>query len=83
METQTPPVIVAATDFSDTANAALDWAVELARQQRGRVELVHAVTVPPSMTRLVGRRVAPAPMFRVPLLFLSRVPLLPAVAGRA
>jgi len=43
------PVVLAATDFSETAAAALDWAVELARQQGARVELVHAVTVPPSM----------------------------------
>ena len=50
MEPQTtPPVILAATDFSETAAAALDWAVEMARQQGGRVELVHAVTVPPSV----------------------------------
>lgn len=53
MDTPTSSVIVAATDFSDTANAALDWAVELARQQRGRVELVHAVTVPPSVPGFV------------------------------
>lgn len=43
------PVVLAATDFSPTAAAAQDWAVELARQQGARVELVHAVTVPPSM----------------------------------
>jgi nucleotide-binding universal stress UspA family protein len=43
------PVILAATDFSETATAAVDWAVELARQQGARVELVHAVTVPPSL----------------------------------
>jgi len=43
------PVVLAATDFSATADAALDWAVELARQQGARVELIHAVTVPPSM----------------------------------
>jgi nucleotide-binding universal stress UspA family protein len=43
------PVVLAATDFSQTAAAAADWAVELARQQGARVELVHAVTVPPSM----------------------------------
>ncbi|HEX6901959.1 MAG TPA: universal stress protein [Thermoanaerobaculia bacterium] len=49
MDPHTPPTILAATDFSDTANAAMDWAVELARQQGGRVELVHAVTVPPSV----------------------------------
>ncbi len=45
----TVPVVLAATDFSATATAALDWAVELARQQGARVELVHAVTLPPSM----------------------------------
>jgi nucleotide-binding universal stress UspA family protein len=51
MEPQPPsvPVVLAATDFSATADAALDWAVELARQQGARVELVHAVTVPSSM----------------------------------
>ena len=43
------PVVLVATDFSETAAAALDWAVELARQQGARVEPVHAVTVPPSM----------------------------------
>lgn len=47
------PVVLAATDFSPTAAAALDWAVELARQQGARVELVHAVTVPPSMPGFV------------------------------
>src|SRR4051794_24954633 len=45
----TAPVILAATDFSATAAAALDWAVELARQQDARVELIHAVTIPPSI----------------------------------
>jgi nucleotide-binding universal stress UspA family protein len=40
------PVILAATDFSQTAAAALDWAFELARQQGARVELVHAVVLP-------------------------------------
>lgn len=43
------PVVLAATDFSATASAALEWALELARQQGGRVELIHAVTVPPSI----------------------------------
>lgn len=43
------PVILVATDFSATASAAIDWAVELARQQGGSVELVHAITVPPSI----------------------------------
>ena len=52
MEPQTTPktpVILVGTDFSETAAAALDWAVELARQQGAAVELVHAVTVPPSI----------------------------------
>jgi nucleotide-binding universal stress UspA family protein len=43
------PVILVATDFSETAAAALDWAVELARQQGARIELIHAVTLPPSI----------------------------------
>lgn len=43
------PVILVATDFSATADAALEWAAELARQQGGRLEIIHAVTVPPSM----------------------------------
>jgi nucleotide-binding universal stress UspA family protein len=43
------PVILAATDFSETAAAALEWALELARQQGARVELIHAVTLPPSI----------------------------------
>jgi len=47
--TSQAPVILAATDFSETAASALDWAVELARQQGARLELVHAITIPPSM----------------------------------
>jgi nucleotide-binding universal stress UspA family protein len=43
------PIILAATDFSETATSALDWAVELARQQGARLELIHAVTIPPVM----------------------------------
>ncbi len=43
------PIILAATDFSATANSALDWAAELARQQGARLELVHAVTIPPAL----------------------------------
>jgi nucleotide-binding universal stress UspA family protein len=43
------PVVLAATDFSATAASALDWAVELARQQGARLELIHAITIPPSM----------------------------------
>jgi universal stress protein E len=43
------PVILAATDFSETAGSSLDWAAELARQQGARLELIHAITIPPSM----------------------------------
>src|SRR5947209_20587499 len=43
------PAILAATDFSATAAVALEWAAELARQQGARLELIHAVTIPPSM----------------------------------
>ncbi|HEV7784108.1 MAG TPA: universal stress protein [Thermoanaerobaculia bacterium] len=54
MTSQTPsfsqvPVILAATDFSETASSALSWAAELARQQGARLELVHAITIPPSI----------------------------------
>jgi nucleotide-binding universal stress UspA family protein len=41
--------VLAATDFSDTAAVAVEWATELARQLGSRLELVHAVTTPPSM----------------------------------
>lgn len=53
------PVILAATDFSETAEAALDWASELARLQGARLELIHAVTVPPSLPGFVP----PGPAF--------------------
>jgi len=54
-----PPVILVGTDFSDTAAVALDWAAELARQQGARIELVHAVTIPPSGPDFV----TPGPQF--------------------
>jgi nucleotide-binding universal stress UspA family protein len=41
--------ILVATDFSETAAVALEWASELARQHGATLELLHAVTVPPSM----------------------------------
>lgn len=53
------PIILAATDFSETAEAALEWASELARLQGARLELIHAVTVPPVMSGFV----APGPLF--------------------
>lgn len=53
------PVILAATDFSETAEAALEWASELARLQHARLELVHAVTLPPTLSGFV----APGPLF--------------------
>lgn len=48
------PRILVGTDFSPTAAVAVDWAVQLARQQGARVELVHAVTVPPSVPEYVS-----------------------------
>jgi nucleotide-binding universal stress UspA family protein len=51
-------VILAATDFSETADAALDWAAELARLQGARLELIHAVALPTTMPGFI----APAPM---------------------
>ncbi|HUO85779.1 MAG TPA: universal stress protein [Thermoanaerobaculia bacterium] len=38
--------IVAATDFSETADAALDWAVDIARQHGAGLRLIHALTLP-------------------------------------
>jgi len=56
--------ILVATDFSPTAAVAVEWAVELARQQGARVELVHAVTVPPSVPEYVSPGgIAPGPLF--------------------
>jgi nucleotide-binding universal stress UspA family protein len=53
MDPQTrKPVILAATDFSATASAALDWAIELAHGQGASVELVHAVAVPTTIPAL-------------------------------
>jgi nucleotide-binding universal stress UspA family protein len=58
------PRILVGTDFSPTAAVAVDWAVELARQQGARVELVHAVTVPPSVPEYVSpSAIAPGPLF--------------------
>ncbi len=53
------PVILTATDFSETAETALDWAAELARLQGARLELVHAVAVPPALPGFVP----PGPAF--------------------
>lgn len=58
------PRILVGTDFSPTASVAVDWAVELARQQGARVELVHTVTVPPSIPEYVGSgAIAVSPAF--------------------
>lgn len=39
--------IVAATDFSPAASAALEWATAIARSHRAALTLVHAVQLPP------------------------------------
>jgi nucleotide-binding universal stress UspA family protein len=49
-EPTTPPTgprsILVATDFSDTAEAAIQWAIEIARPHRSRLVLVHGLTLP-------------------------------------
>lgn len=46
--------IVVATDFSDNATAALDWAIDLAKAHAARIVLVHAVeTELPALTEAV------------------------------
>ncbi len=45
--------ILAATDFSDTAQAGVDWAVELARGHGARVVLVHGLLLPHRATDFV------------------------------
>ena len=45
--------ILVATDFSDTANAGLDWAIELAIPLGARIELIHALLVPSRATDFV------------------------------
>lgn len=42
--------IVAATDFSETAQGAIDWAVQLARTHSARIVLVHSLLPPLSPT---------------------------------
>ena len=41
--TTAPFTVLVATDFSSSADAAIDWGAELARARGGRVVLVHAV----------------------------------------
>ncbi len=41
-----PSLILVATDFSETAQAAIDWAVEIARPHRAKIHLVHGLTLP-------------------------------------
>lgn len=45
-------MILVATDFSPTAEVALAWANELGRQHGAQIELLHAVTFPPSVPEL-------------------------------
>lgn len=75
-ERSTPPRILVGTDFSPTAEAALDWAVELARPLEARIELVHAVTVPPSLPPLPsGGVILPGPAFEEEVRQAARVRL--------
>jgi nucleotide-binding universal stress UspA family protein len=45
-ETAALAQVLVATDFSETAEAALDWAVAIARHHGARVHLVHGLTLP-------------------------------------
>jgi nucleotide-binding universal stress UspA family protein len=45
--------ILAATDFSSTARAGVDWATELAQAHGARIELVHSLLVPSRATDFV------------------------------
>lgn len=45
--------ILAATDFSSTAKAGVDWAVELAMAHNARIYLVHSLLVPSRATDFV------------------------------
>ncbi|HZU82443.1 MAG TPA: universal stress protein [Polyangiaceae bacterium] len=38
--------VLVATDFTDTSDRALDWAIELAARVGGRVTLMHAYEIP-------------------------------------
>ena len=44
--TSGPRTILVATDFSDTADAALGWAIEIARPHGARLRLVHGLMLP-------------------------------------
>ncbi len=41
--------ILVATDFSETAEAGLDWAIDLAKAHGARIDLVHALMMPNQM----------------------------------
>ena len=48
LDTQLGTILVA-TDFSETAESALDWATDLARAHSARIDLVHALLLPNQM----------------------------------
>lgn len=70
--------ILVATDFSETAAAALDWAAALAAQQGARLELVHAITLPPTLPEMVPQT---GPDFALELQKAARLKLDEAAAG--
>lgn len=45
--------ILVATDFSTTARAGLDWAVEIAKQHDAQIQLIHAFLVPSRATDFI------------------------------
>lgn len=49
-EASAPGTVLAVTDFSDNAASGLDWAVEIARGRKCRLDLVHALQLPGPLT---------------------------------
>jgi nucleotide-binding universal stress UspA family protein len=45
--------ILAATDFSPTGQACIEWAIEIAREHGGRLDLVHTLVLPNRATDFV------------------------------
>ena len=45
--------VLVATDFSDTAQAGIDWALELARTHQAQIVLVHGLMLPNRATDFV------------------------------
>jgi nucleotide-binding universal stress UspA family protein len=53
-----PRAVLVATDFSDTAAAALGWAIEIARPHGATIHLVHGLTLPAALPDYVATATA-------------------------